>query len=199
MQNLILTKMIITATFHHSVAALLLTSTLPAKWVQSLVGGSVGSPDNKYQANKNTDIYKYRFVDCTNTIPDIYKYWSDLDNSAIKFWSVLWHHGTSDILRKFSFSLRQKFAEQVWFALRKCIPDRKSKAKSIFAHKGWFSPTATKIIPPVEAIMVARGLPAPNKTPTQDDQNGKDTETEIQIYWEGEKHNSHTHLFGGES
>ena len=66
--------MIITATFHHSVAALLLTSTLPAKWVQSLVGGSVGSPDNMYQANKNTDIYKYRFVDCTNTIPDIYKW-----------------------------------------------------------------------------------------------------------------------------
>ena len=78
MQNLILTKMIITGTFHHSVAALLLTSTLPAKWVQSLVGGSVGSPDNMYQANKNTDIYKYRFVDCTNTIPDIYKWWNIL-------------------------------------------------------------------------------------------------------------------------
>ena len=67
------------------------------------------------------------------------------------------------ILRKFNFSSRQNFAEQVWFPLRKCIPDRKSKEKSIFAHKGWFSPTARKIIPPVEAIMVARGLPAPTR------------------------------------
>ena len=70
---IVLNSKIITAAFHHSAVALLLTSTLPAKWVQSLVGGSVGSPDNMYQANKNTDIYKYLFVDCTNTIPDIYK------------------------------------------------------------------------------------------------------------------------------
>ena len=42
------------------------------------------------------------------------------------------------------------------------------------------------------------GTSRPNKTPTQDDQNGKDTETETQIYKEEEKHNSHTQLFGGE-
>ena len=41
--------MIITATFPHSVAALLLTSTLPAKWVQSLVGGKCWIPNNMYQ------------------------------------------------------------------------------------------------------------------------------------------------------
>ena len=80
------------------------------------------------------------------------------------------------ILEKFSFSLRQNLAEQVWFCLRKCIPDRKSKAKSIFAHKGWFSPTATKIIPPVEAIMAARGPPPPTRQYWWDEDDDEEDE-----------------------
>ena len=100
------------------------------------------------------------------------------------------------ILRKFNFSSRQNFAEQVWFPLRKCIPDRKSKEKSIFAHKGWFSPTARKIIPPVEAIMVARGLPAPTRHQLK---MIKMEKIQRQGHREEEKHTSHIQLFGGKN